>query len=189
MMKHHLKKVLFVRVPQSVHMEHVDLCIHEHFIRGERMETTWGDFIVTLHPVHLGSDAQKGRPIPPNMTIQAWSDLPRTLPRRSKHLSPPETRGVWSASDIRLFESNCSLRKYLTIFAHSRFHTRIHESLNLFEIMIENGYSFRKHSFVTIDWFKSDSGSGVRGIHLEYKNGPRILGQASGPIPGRPDAK
>ena len=36
-----------------------------------------------------------------------------------------------------------------------------------FEIMIENSYSFRKHSFSTTYWLTSDPGSDVRGICME----------------------
>jgi len=35
-----------------------------------------------------------------------------------------------------------------------------------FEIMIENSYSFQKHSFSTTNWLTSDPGSGVRGTCL-----------------------
>jgi len=36
-----------------------------------------------------------------------------------------------------------------------------------FEMMIENSYSFQKHSFGTIYWLTSDLGSSIRGICLE----------------------
>jgi len=62
-----------------------------------------GVFIVTLRPVHLGSDDRSGRskrtieaddrsgrPIlpPHNVTIKALSNLPQALPRTSGHLPP-----------------------------------------------------------------------------------------------------
>ena len=60
--------------------------------------------------------------------------------------------------------------------------------------MMENGYSFWKHNLVTLDWLRSDPGSGIRGIHLEWKKGESVkgysdLGSVAGlhPVWGRAD--